>query len=171
MPRLTARGRGLWATPRTDGRKASAAPVLVGEGCGDRDPQKTRDGRETQSRSRTEAEQEETGSKSDVGVGSGLSPGSASGQAHMEIPVASDGRVGSALRVAWCLCGLRPSMGSQALGTRRPCPLCPVLLRTSSTGVRAGNGVMPLYRPGSAASRSCRWQRSTSQSRGASSWG
>lgn len=38
--------------------KVSAAPALAGEGCGDRDAQKTGDGRETKSQSGTEAESE-----------------------------------------------------------------------------------------------------------------
>lgn len=69
----------------------------------------------------------------------------------MEIPVASDGRVGSALRTAWCWQDLRPSMGSQACSDREALPLKPwVLLRAPSTQVRAGIGVMPWHSLGSA---------------------
>lgn len=100
--------------------EAPAAPVLAGGDCGDRDSQKVRDGRVQQKLSQTE-----TGSKSDVGVASGQSPGSAPGQAHMDIPVASDGRVGSALRAAWCRQGWKPSMGSQAWEDRKALPTTP----------------------------------------------
>lgn len=71
----------------------------------------------------------------------------------MEIPGASDGRVGSALRAAWCWQGLRPSRGSQACSDREALPLKSwVLLRAPSTQVRAGIGVTPWHSLGSAGS-------------------
>lgn len=77
-------------------------------------------GKKLNHRVKQKPSQEETGSESDVGVGSGLSPGSASGQAHMEIPVASDGRVGSALRAAWCRG--QAQHGVSGLGDREALP-------------------------------------------------
>lgn len=50
----------------------------------------------------------------------------------MNIPVASDGRVGSALRAPWCQCG-GPSMGSGARVAGEPALYSLVLLGAAST--------------------------------------
>lgn len=74
-----------------------------------RAPQKTQDGRETKSHSQTEAES------------GGSQLWGRERLAHMDIPVASDGRVGSALRAPWCQWG-GAQHGVSGQGGRRACP-------------------------------------------------
>lgn len=101
---------------------------------GHRAPQKTQDGRETKSHSQTEAESGRDRAGVSCGGGRGQSP-SRPWLAHMDIPVASDGRVGSALRAPWCQCG-GPSMGSLARVAGGPALHILSLLGTASLGWR-----------------------------------
>lgn len=107
---------------------------MAGMDRGHRAPQKTQDGRETKSHSQTEAESGRDRAGVSCGGGRGQSP-SRPWLAHMDIPVASDGRVGSALRAPWCQCG-GPSMGSLARVAGGPALHILSLLGTASLGWR-----------------------------------
>lgn len=107
---------------------------MAGMDRGHRAPQKTQNGRETKSHSQTEAESGRDRAGVSYGGGRGQSP-SRPWLAHMDIPVASDGRVGSALRAPWCQCG-GPSMGSLARVAGGPALHILSLLGTASLGWR-----------------------------------
>lgn len=104
---------------------------MAGMDYRDRLLQRTQGVRETKAQSQTEAESEGHRRKVSHGGGSVQSP-SRPWLAHMDIPVASDGRVGSALRAYWCQCG-GPSMGSWAKVARGPALHVLVLLGPAST--------------------------------------
>lgn len=103
---------GTWEVP--------TAPVQAAEDCRDRDLQKLQAGRETEAQSQTEAKSERH--REQVRCGGRELTGQCLSQAHMEIPVASDGRVGLALMASWCHGMLAPSMGSRAWRTCPPPP-------------------------------------------------
>lgn len=88
-------------------------------------------GEELNHRVKQKPSQRETGKVSRGGGGSGQSL-SRPWLAHIDIPVASDGRVGSALRAPWCQCG-GPSMGSWARVAGGPALHRLVILGAAST--------------------------------------